>query len=179
MVFLPSALAISLRPQEPPRPSPSSDHPCLCLSNLRAHPLLGHCLWKTISKWKEPDFYGVPRSLIIISSSSICISSPHASLVPISGISTKYLMAPSIETAVICRIPNGHLMNKIICIILERKRRSCQEWDSYACPFGPVPESGALDQLGHLDRETMLWTYIHCDGIDSSKRELGGTGFML
>ncbi|RDX61929.1 hypothetical protein CR513_59794, partial [Mucuna pruriens] len=28
---------------------------------------------------------------------------------------------------------------------------SCQEWDSNPCPFGPVPETGALDQLGHLD----------------------------
>ena len=27
----------------------------------------------------------------------------------------------------------------------------CQEWDSNPCPFGPVPETGALDQLGHLD----------------------------
>lgn len=28
---------------------------------------------------------------------------------------------------------------------------NCQEWDSNPCPFGPVPETGALDQLGHLD----------------------------
>jgi hypothetical protein len=27
----------------------------------------------------------------------------------------------------------------------------CQEWDSNPCPSGPVPETGALDQLGHLD----------------------------
>ncbi|AES76633.1 transmembrane protein, putative [Medicago truncatula] len=26
-----------------------------------------------------------------------------------------------------------------------------KEWDSNPCPFGPVPETGALDQLGHLD----------------------------
>ncbi|RDX95328.1 hypothetical protein CR513_22171, partial [Mucuna pruriens] len=29
--------------------------------------------------------------------------------------------------------------------------KACQEWDSNPCPFGPVPETGALDQLGHLD----------------------------
>ena len=29
--------------------------------------------------------------------------------------------------------------------------RKCQEWDSNPCPFGPVPETGALDQLGHPD----------------------------
>ena len=31
------------------------------------------------------------------------------------------------------------------------KQKTCQEWDSNPCPFGPVPETGALDQLGHLD----------------------------
>jgi hypothetical protein len=31
------------------------------------------------------------------------------------------------------------------------QKKSCQEWDSNPCPFGPVPETGALDQLGHLD----------------------------
>ncbi|KAK9089842.1 hypothetical protein Scep_028924 [Stephania cephalantha] len=30
-------------------------------------------------------------------------------------------------------------------------KKFCQEWDSNPCPFGPVPETGALDQLGHLD----------------------------
>jgi hypothetical protein len=30
-------------------------------------------------------------------------------------------------------------------------KNECQEWDSNPCPFGPVPETGALDQLGHLD----------------------------
>ena len=29
--------------------------------------------------------------------------------------------------------------------------KSCQEWDLNPCPYGPVPETGALDQLGHLD----------------------------
>lgn len=32
-----------------------------------------------------------------------------------------------------------------------KNRTTCQEWDSNPCPFGPVPETGALDQLGHLD----------------------------
>ncbi len=27
----------------------------------------------------------------------------------------------------------------------------CQQWDSNPRPFGPVPETGALDQLGHID----------------------------
>jgi hypothetical protein len=30
-------------------------------------------------------------------------------------------------------------------------KKKCQEWDSNPYPFGPVPETGALDQLGHLD----------------------------
>jgi hypothetical protein len=32
-----------------------------------------------------------------------------------------------------------------------KKLYYCQEWDLNPCPFGPVPETGALDQLGHLD----------------------------
>ncbi len=28
---------------------------------------------------------------------------------------------------------------------------TCQQWDSNPRPFGPVPETGALDQLGHID----------------------------
>ena len=39
----------------------------------------------------------------------------------------------------------------------------CQEWDSNPCPFGPVPETGALDQLGHLDfyANTNKTTYLY------------------
>lgn len=36
-------------------------------------------------------------------------------------------------------------------IINKKNSNHCQEWDSNPCPFGPVPETGALDQLGHLD----------------------------
>lgn len=32
-----------------------------------------------------------------------------------------------------------------------KNEEQCQEWDLNPCPFGPVPETGALDQLGHLD----------------------------
>lgn len=35
--------------------------------------------------------------------------------------------------------------------MLQKEQNSCQEWDLNPCPFGPVPETGALDQLGHLD----------------------------
>ena len=35
--------------------------------------------------------------------------------------------------------------------ITQKRKIKCQEWDSNPCPFGPVPETGALDQLGHLD----------------------------
>ena len=34
---------------------------------------------------------------------------------------------------------------------LKRLQKKCQEWDLNPRPFGPVPETGALDQLGHLD----------------------------
>jgi hypothetical protein len=37
----------------------------------------------------------------------------------------------------------------------------CQEWDLNPCPFGPVPETGALDQLGHLDNLIMLSSEIY------------------
>ncbi len=33
----------------------------------------------------------------------------------------------------------------------KRVGRQCQQWDSNPRPFGPVPETGALDQLGHID----------------------------
>jgi hypothetical protein len=39
-----------------------------------------------------------------------------------------------------------HLLN-----LKKRQKKICQEWDLNPCPFGPVPETGALDQLGHLD----------------------------
>ena len=37
------------------------------------------------------------------------------------------------------------------CLRKNEKQPKCQEWDLSPCPFGPVPETGALDQLGHLD----------------------------
>jgi hypothetical protein len=46
---------------------------------------------------------------------------------------------------------------KLTCTESEKKKEAkneqkiCQEWDLNPCPFGPVPETGALDQLGHLD----------------------------
>ncbi|RZB92597.1 hypothetical protein D0Y65_024525 [Glycine soja] len=38
-------------------------------------------------------------------------------------------------------------------LVLRRNLRcvSCQQWYSNPCPFGPVPETGALDQIGHLN----------------------------
>ena len=33
----------------------------------------------------------------------------------------------------------------------KHSEKICQEWDLNPRPFGPVPETGALDQLGHLD----------------------------
>ena len=44
-----------------------------------------------------------------------------------------------------------YLLSFDIKIKTEKKANFCQEWDSNPCPFGPVPETGALDQLGHLD----------------------------
>ena len=43
----------------------------------------------------------------------------------------------------------------------KQKKNSCQEWDSNPCPFGPVPETGALDQLGHLDSFDMVLLTIY------------------
>ena len=40
---------------------------------------------------------------------------------------------------------------KILLSNFTKCLKPCQEWDSNPCPFGPVPETGALDQLGHLD----------------------------
>ena len=42
-------------------------------------------------------------------------------------------------------------ITNILCGAQNNNRKNCQEWDSNPCPFGPVPETGALDQLGHLD----------------------------
>ena len=42
-------------------------------------------------------------------------------------------------------------MGKKLPKYIKFKKKICQEWDSNPCPFGPVPETGALDQLGHLD----------------------------
>lgn len=44
----------------------------------------------------------------------------------------------------------------LFLLIISKKKnkwtkKECQEWDSNPCPFGPVPETGALDQLGHPD----------------------------
>ena len=46
------------------------------------------------------------------------------------------------------------------CLRRKEKQPKCQEWDSSPCPFGPVPETGALDQLGHLD-VVILIRYIY------------------
>ena len=43
------------------------------------------------------------------------------------------------------------LETRKVKLLFGNKKRYCQEWDSNPCPFGPVPETGALDQLGHLD----------------------------
>ena len=40
------------------------------------------------------------------------------------------------------------------------KNINCQEWDSNPCPFGPVPETGALDQLGHLDVDVVKFNNL-------------------
>ncbi len=34
---------------------------------------------------------------------------------------------------------------------IKPQQKHCQQWDSNPRPFGPVPETGALDQLGHID----------------------------
>ena len=34
---------------------------------------------------------------------------------------------------------------------LKSQKMTCQQWDLNPRPFGPVPETGALDQLGHID----------------------------
>ena len=49
-------------------------------------------------------------------------------------------------------------------------KKDCQEWDSNPCPFGPVPETGALDQLGHLDfaRHWMSPKFISIGCLDVS-----------
>ena len=41
-----------------------------------------------------------------------------------------------------------------------KKNIDCQEWDSNPCPFGPVPETGALDQLGHLDVDVVKFNNL-------------------
>ena len=45
------------------------------------------------------------------------------------------------------------------------KERRCQEWDLNPRPFGPAPEAGALDQLGHLDFDAkdlkLIYIYVN------------------
>ena len=50
-----------------------------------------------------------------------------------------------------CRKKNTHKASVTAKEKMSIKKGYCQEWDSNPCPFGPVPETGALDQLGHLD----------------------------
>jgi hypothetical protein len=58
-----------------------------------------------------------------------------------------------------------HLGQNALRTLLREKERktikkTCQEWDSNPCPFGPVPETGALDQLGHLDLNELRRNFI-------------------
>ncbi len=46
--------------------------------------------------------------------------------------------------------------------------QNCQQWDSNPRPFGPVPETGALDQLGHID--TCVGCHFHVIFIPSDGR---------
>ena len=53
------------------------------------------------------------------------------------------------------------------------KNLDCLEWDSNPCPFGPVPETGALDQLGYLGRHfpTHLVTEKSTEKWQENKRK--------
>ena len=50
-----------------------------------------------------------------------------------------------------CRKKKTHKASVTAKEKMSIKKGYCQEWGSNPCPFGPVPETGALDQLGHLD----------------------------
>ena len=55
-----------------------------------------------------------------------------------------------------CRKKKTHKASVTAKEKMSIKKGYCQEWDSNPCPFGPVPETGALDQLGHLDLLSLI-----------------------
>ena len=63
------------------------------------------------------------------------------------------MIVPRSEGGIVVWIPDCLFFLTLIrdCLEIKKKYLYCQEWDSNPCPFGPVPETGALDQLGHLD----------------------------
>ena len=54
----------------------------------------------------------------------------------------------------------------------------CQEWDLNPRPFGPVPETGALDQLGHLDVMLQLPRQINYSVLPREELRITTTNWL-